>query len=130
MKVEFTLEYEAKTVTGARRITAGTVLDLAEDKALKLVRAGVARPFVDPSAPWPPVDPDARPWIDERGCLVIPFNSPVKYRWWQAGGQSVMETLKELFEERAAIMEHDGGLSREEAEQEAARIMARYEPHF
>lgn len=83
-----------------------------------------------PSAPWPPVDPDARPWIDERGCLVIPFNSPVKYRWWQQGGQSVMETLKELFEERAAIMEHDGGLSREEAEQEAARIMARYEPHF
>lgn len=84
----------------------------------------------EPSGPWPPVDPDARPWIDARGCLVIPFNTPVKYRWWQQGGQSVMETLKEFFEERAAIMEHDAGFSRQEAEEEAARIMARYEPHF
>lgn len=130
MKVEFIRNYEARTAAGTRRITAGTVLDLGEDKALKLAQAGIVRPVSEPSGPWPPVDPDARPWIDARGCLVIPFNSPAKYRWWQEGGQSVMETLKELFEERSAIMEHDGGLSREEAEQEAARIMARYEPHF
>lgn len=31
--------------------------------------------------------------------------------------------LEELFEERAAIMEIDGGLSREEAEREAHRIV-------
>lgn len=31
----------------------------------------------------------------------------------------------ELFEERAAIMEHDGGLSRWAAEQEAAKDVAR-----
>tara|TARA_S200000501_G_scaffold298270_1_gene284767 strand:- start:295 stop:474 length:180 start_codon:yes stop_codon:yes gene_type:complete len=33
----------------------------------------------------------------------------------------------ELFEERAAIMEFDGGLSREEAEREAYQLMSQYE---
>ena len=33
------------------------------------------------------------------------------------------ETLRELFEERAGIMQHDGGLSREQAEREAARLV-------
>ncbi len=36
----------------------------------------------------------SRPYIS-KGCLVIPFNSPKKYRFWD-GGQSVLETLKEL----------------------------------
>jgi hypothetical protein len=35
------------------------------------------------------------PYIDERGRLVIPFNAPPKYRWWQ-GGQPLLETLDEL----------------------------------
>ena len=35
------------------------------------------------------------PYITERGSLVIPYNAPLKYRWWQ-GGQSIMETLTEL----------------------------------
>lgn len=34
------------------------------------------------------------PYIKD-GHLVIPFNSNPKYHWW-AGGQSIIETLKEL----------------------------------
>lgn len=37
--------------------------------------------------------------------------------------QKVKNEWRELFEERAAIMEYDGGLSREEAEQEAEKII-------
>lgn len=33
-----------------------------------------------------------------------------------------LERIREDFEERAAIMEYDGGLTREEAESEARRI--------
>ena len=36
------------------------------------------------------------PYIDASGCLHIPFNAPKKYRWWQQGGQSVLDTLEEL----------------------------------
>lgn len=35
------------------------------------------------------------PYIDQ-GTLAIPFQSPKKYRWWQEGGQSILETLDEL----------------------------------
>lgn len=120
MKVEFVKDYEARTTAGTRLIAVGTVLDLGEDKARKLIAAGVAK-----VAEAVPFNPYALPYIDNRGRLVIPYDCPPKYRYW-AGGQSVKETLKELFEERAAIMEHDGGLTREQAEDEAARIMSRY----
>jgi hypothetical protein len=120
MKVEFLQDFEAKTTTGTRAIAAGTVLDLAEDKASKLLVAGIVK--VVESVPF---NPAALPYLDQRGRLVIPFDCPPKYRYW-AGGQTVQETLRELFEERAAIMQHDGGLSRDQAEREAARIISRY----
>lgn len=120
MKVEFLQDFEAKTTTGTRQIAAGTVLDLAEDKAGKLLAAGIVK-AVDSI----PFNPGALPYLDQRGRLVIPYDCPPKYRYW-AGGQTVQETLRELFEERAAIMQHDGGLSRDQAEQEAARIINRY----
>lgn len=34
------------------------------------------------------------PHIDNE-TLVIPFDAPAKYRWWQ-GGQAIAETLEEL----------------------------------
>jgi len=37
------------------------------------------------------------PHLTEAGDLVIPFNSPERYHWWN-GGQSVKETLAELRE--------------------------------
>lgn len=121
MKIEFLKEFEARTTTGTRTIAAGTVLDLGEDKALKLIAAGVAR-TVDLSLIF---NPGALPYIDNRGRLVIPYDCPPKYRYW-AGGQSVRDTLKEIFEERAAIMEHDGGLTKEQAGEEAALITSKY----
>lgn len=121
MKIEFLKEFEARTTTGSRTIAAGTVLDLGEDKAVKLIAAGVAKA----AAEGPSFNPDSLPYIDNRGRLVIPFDCPPKYRYW-AGGQSVRDTLKEIFEERAAIMEHDGGLTKEQAAEEAARITSKY----
>jgi hypothetical protein len=120
MKVEFLRDFQAKTTTGNRTITAGAVLDLAEDKANKLLVAGIVK--VVESVPF---NPAALPYLDQRGRLVIPFDCPPKYRYW-AGGQTVQETLRELFEERAGIMQFDGGLSQDEAEQEAARIVNKY----
>lgn len=120
MKVEFLQNFEAKTTTGTRTIAAGTVLDLAEDKASKLLSAGIVK-----AVEAVPFNPAALPYLDQRGRLVIPFDCPPKYRYW-AGGQTVQETLRELFEERAAIMQHDGGLSQVEAEEQAARIVSKY----
>lgn len=36
-----------------------------------------------------------KPWIDQKGNLIIPFDSNPKYHYW-AGGQSLKETLDEL----------------------------------
>ena len=36
------------------------------------------------------------PYINNRSELIIPFEAPVKYRWWQQGGQSLEATLNEL----------------------------------
>ena len=43
----------------------------------------------DPQAGYVP------PYINENQELIIPFNTPGKYRWWK-GGQSIKETLEEL----------------------------------
>jgi len=39
------------------------------------------------------------PWLDRRGNVVIPFASDKKYHWWR-GGQSAVETQKEILERR------------------------------
>jgi hypothetical protein len=36
-----------------------------------------------------------RPHINPQGELILPFTSDPKYHWW-AGGQSILETLREL----------------------------------
>ena len=36
-----------------------------------------------------------KPYINEQGILVIPFDSEPRFHWW-ADGQSMIETLKEL----------------------------------
>ena len=121
MKIEFITDFEARTTTGVQLISAGRIVDLADDKALKLIDAGVAK-SVDAL---PKFNPAALPYIDNRGRLVIPFDCPPRFRYW-AGGQSVKDTLKEIFDERAAIMEHDGGLTKDQAAEEAARIISKY----
>ncbi|MBI3937163.1 MAG: hypothetical protein HY323_09315 [Betaproteobacteria bacterium] len=42
-----------------------------------------------------PENPEARPYLDAHGEVVIPLDTPWKFRWW-AGGQSVQQTRKEL----------------------------------
>jgi len=120
MKVEFLQDFAATTTAGTRTIAAGTVLDLADDKAAKLLAAGVVK-----VAETVPYNPLALPYLDHHGRLVVPFDCPPRYRYW-AGGQSIRETLQELFQERAAIMEYDGGLPKEKAEEEAAKIVSKY----
>lgn len=55
------------------------------------------------------------------GGPPIPLSPPQKN---STSGSRVLqnEALREAYEERAAIMEYDGGLSREEAEREARRL--------
>ena len=115
MKITLLQDFTAQTTNGPRLLPAGKTLDLSPDKAAALIAAEIAEPADLP-----------RPFIDQAGELVIPVNAPAKYRWW-TGGQTPRETLKEIFEERAAIMEFDGGLTREEAEKQAA-IISGYTP--
>jgi hypothetical protein len=41
------------------------------------------------------------PYIDATGTVIIPFDSPEKYHWWD-GGQSVAETRAELLSKRSS----------------------------
>ncbi len=38
----------------------------------------------------------AMPYVTDFGVLVIPWNSSLKYHYWQKGGQSVCNTLREI----------------------------------
>lgn len=124
-RLVFIRDFDAPLTGGkTRRIAAGTELEIDPAKAEKLIAAGIAAPVAAaplPDEPWPPEDPDAKPTIGHDGGLTIPLTAPRRFRWWQ-GGQPPSETLRELFEERAAIMEYDGGLTRQEAERRAAEI--------
>ena len=57
----------------------------------------------------------------------VPFVAPVSAGWFQNSGRDNHRTRsahpfdRHAFEERAGIMEHDGGLSRREAEELAAK---------
>jgi hypothetical protein len=39
------------------------------------------------------------PFLMADGTVVIPFDSPERYHWWK-GGQSVRQTVAELFERK------------------------------
>ena len=36
------------------------------------------------------------PYIDANGRLVVPLNSDPRFWWWKGGGQSLLETLREI----------------------------------
>ena len=50
------------------------------------------------------------------GCAVFVDGKPVHFEMHGQAYAADDEAMQEAFEERAAIMEHDGGLTREEAE--------------
>jgi len=131
VKIRFIRDYAAPLAGGgSRRIVTGTEMDLDPAKAQKLIAAKLAEPIPENPAlsvdMLPPENPAALPRIGPAGELVIPLNAPRRYRWWQ-GGQPPSETLKELYEERAAILEYDGGLNRADAEKRAAELTG-YQP--
>jgi hypothetical protein len=94
-------------------IPAGTVITLSEAQAARLVKAGKVFPLrlseKDVSTPAP------KPFLEAEDDLVIPVEADSRYHWWN-GGQPISVTLRELYEERAAIREFEGGQSKEEAE--------------
>ena len=49
-----------------------------------------------------------RPYVDKHSVLVISFDSDPRYHWW-AGGQSVLETLRELRAPKEVIAMYDPG---------------------
>ncbi len=52
------------------------------------------------------------PYI-KNNSLIIPFDCPHKFKWW-AGGQTILETLKELNapEETMRKYRHDEGIKK------------------
>ena len=43
-----------------------------------------------------PVKGWAKPYIDDAGRLVVPFDVHPEYRWWTSSGKSIWEILVEL----------------------------------
>lgn len=69
-----------ETREGLKELKNGQVVKISEKSADQLIEVGKIKPM---------------PYITEFGCLIIPYNSPKRYHWWN-GGQSVLNTLLEL----------------------------------
>lgn len=69
-----------ETREGLKELKNGQVVKISEKSADQLIEAGKIKPI---------------PYIAEFGCLIIPYNSPKRYHWWNRG-QSVLNTLLEL----------------------------------
>ncbi len=73
--------FTVKTKQGDLTLRPGQIVTLAEEKAKKLIGDGKIRPV---------------PYFDHNGTLIIPFDSPQKYHWWNRNGQSIKDTLRDL----------------------------------
>jgi hypothetical protein len=49
------------------------------------------------------------PYINERGVLIIPFDSDPRFHWWANNGQTILETLQELKASPEIIAQHAPG---------------------
>lgn len=47
------------------------------------------------------------PYITNDGTLAIPFDSSPKYHWWAEGGQSVMDTIRDLGGSKSVMDRYD-----------------------
>ena len=61
---------------------------------------------------------EAMPYLDGQGDLVIPFDAPLKYHHWRAGGQSIWQTLAELNAPPEVVRRH---------QREAERAVSEFE---
>lgn len=73
--------FQVKTKAGLIELKEGQVISIPEGKSVKLVSDGRIKPI--------------EPYITDFGGLVIPFDSPQKYHWWNRG-QSIKDTLRGL----------------------------------
>ena len=79
MKFEVVEDFKIKTTSkGIIELRQGQIIKMSPEQAQKL--ADKIKPL---------------PHIDHSGTLIIPSDSPQKYRWWQKG-QSIKDTLREL----------------------------------
>jgi len=74
----------AKTPEGKVELSAGQIISLEHEKAIKLVETGKIKPLTK-----------EKPFLKSDGTLIVPHDSDPKYHWW-AGGQSIADTLAEL----------------------------------
>lgn len=83
---------------------AGSLINLPEKSAQIFIQQGKLVPVFEPvddlnermAIAGENTEPEeVRPYVTEFGVLVIPWNSDLKYHYWN-GGQSVCETLKQL----------------------------------
>lgn len=147
MRYAIIKSFTIKTSEGRMTLPVGKVLELSPEQAERL--GGMVR-IADASFPPHLNDwrPEPRAWITESGELMSQGVFPGE---WPEGGLTP-EIIKltadnlalqakllrervavftypywqgtfEIWDERAAIMEHDGGLSRKDAEQHAAEIL-------
>lgn len=79
MKFEVVEDFKIKTTSkGIIELKQGQIIEMSPAQAQKL--AGKLYPL---------------PYVDHNGTLIIPFNSPPEYHWWNRG-QSIKDTLREL----------------------------------
>ena len=71
-----------------RAIAQGDKAKMASGVTQETSSSGQAWPSVKDTEP-------PRPYINNRGNLVIPFSSPRKYHYWR-GGQRLADTLREI----------------------------------
>ena len=80
MKFEVLQDFKVRTGSGIVELMRGQTVKLPEKSAWQLIEKGKVKPL---------------PYLDRNGTLIIPFDSPPKYHWWNRGS-SVLSTLKSL----------------------------------
>lgn len=97
-------EFKVKVKGEIVVMVVGSVIDLPETAAQMFIEQGKIEKVFEPvddlnermAIMGENCSPDETlPYVTEFNSLVIPFNSPARYRYWQ-GGQSPAETLLEL----------------------------------
>jgi len=101
---EVTSELKLKVQGVIKVFPVGSVINLPEKSAQIFVQQGKLVPVFEPVDDLPErmaimgencKPGQVKPYITNYGSLVIPWNSPRKYHYWN-GGQGVCVTLKEL----------------------------------
>lgn len=91
----------------------GSVVKLPFQAAQMFIQQGKLEPVVEPSEPMS---------LNEKMCKMGENIEPGQIKPYIADIDNLSKAAQEFFEERSAILEFDGCLSREEAEQKASEL--------